>query len=125
MEHNREESLCCGGAAGLTYPEYAGKFSQNLMEEGKAVKVDGMINICPFCHLSLCPIGDQYSFELTDLATLINEAQGGRSYEDKLKKYWGYKDLDKILEASKEYVEKSNFSPEMMKQILPRFFNLS
>lgn len=125
MKHNREESLCCGGAAGLTYPEYAGKFSLNLMEEGKNAKVDGMINICPFCHLSLCPIGHQYPFELTDLATLINEAQGGPTYEDRLTKYWSYKDLDKILEESKEYIKESNFSLEMMKQILPMLFHLS
>ena len=124
MEHNREESLCCGGAAGLTYPEYAGKFSHDLMEEGKAAKVDGMINICPFCHLSLYPLGNQYSFELTDLASLINEAQGGRRYENKLQKYWSYKDLDKILEESKEYIKESNFSQKMMEQILPLLFHL-
>ena len=125
MEHNQEESLCCGSVAGLTYPEYAGKFAQDLMEEGKATNADIMINACPFCHISLCALGDKYSFELTDLAALVNQAQGGYKYPDKLREYWEYKDLEKILEESKEYIEESNLNMEMMKELLPLIFRLS
>jgi len=125
MEHNQERSLCCGSLAGFTYPEYAGKFAQALMEEGKATKADLMINACIFCHVSLCALGNKYPFELTDLTSLVNMAQGGNKYEDKFKKYWGYKDLDKILEDSKECIEASNLNLDLLKQLLPVVFQIT
>ena len=125
MEHNQQESLCCGSLAGFTYPEYAGNFAQALMEEGKATKADFMINACIFCHVSLCGLGSKYPFELTDLTLLVNMAQGGNNYEDKLKKYWGYKNLDKILEDAKECIEASNLDLDLLKQLLPVVFQLT
>jgi len=125
MKHNQEESLCCGSLAGFTYPEYAGKFAQSLMEEGKATKADLMINACIFCHVSLCALGNKYPFELSDLPTLVNLAQGGDKYEDKFRKYWGYKDLDKILVDAKECIEASNLNLDLLKQLLPVVFQLT
>jgi len=125
MEHNQQESLCCGSLAGFTYPEYAGNFAQALMEEGKATKADIMINTCNFCHVTLCALGDKYPFELTDLTSLVNMAQGGNNYEDKFRKYWGYKDLDKILADSKECIEASNLDVNLLKQLLPVVFQLT
>ncbi|MBW2709323.1 MAG: (Fe-S)-binding protein [Deltaproteobacteria bacterium] len=125
MEHNQQESLCCGSLAGFTYPEYAGKLAQALMEEGKAAKVDFMINACMFCHVSLSAFGNRYPFELTVFTSLVNMAQGGKNYEDKLKKYWGYNDLDKILEDAKECIEASNLDLDLLKQLLPVVFQLT
>ncbi|MBL7175537.1 MAG: (Fe-S)-binding protein [Desulfobacteraceae bacterium] len=125
MEHNKEESLCCGGMATTTYPKYGFKFTKVLLEEGKKTNADCMINICSKCHISLCSFKEKYPYELTDIPSLVNEAMGGRRYEDKYKKYWEYKDLDKIIEEAKEYIEASDFSLEEMKKIIPLMFQLS
>jgi Fe-S oxidoreductase len=125
MEHNKEEALCCGGMASIAYPEYGFKFSQALLEEGKKTNADCMINICAKCHTGLCPYEEKYSYELTDITSLVNEAMGGRRYEDKYKKYWKYRDLDKIIEEAKEYIEASDFSLEEMRKIIPLMFQLA
>lgn len=125
MEHIKEESLCCGGLANITHPEAAMKVSQKLLEEAKRTGSDLLVNACPGCHLFLCPFQGGYNYALTHVSVLVNEAMGGREYEDKLAKYWGYRDLDKIVEASKEYIEANGLNLEEMKQMIPVIFGLT
>ena len=125
MEHNREESLCCGSLAGFTYPEYAGRFTMALMEEGKASGADAMVNVCNFCHLTLSSLSNKYDFELTDLVTLVNLAQGGDKYEDKIRTYWRYGDLDQILKDANECINASGLDINVLKQLLPIVFQLA
>ena len=125
MEHIKEESLCCGGLANITYPEYAMKFSHNILEEAKRTGSDLLLSKCPGCLIFLCPFQGGYQYALTDVSILVNEAMGGRKYEDKLAKYWGYRDLDKILGASKEYIEANGLNLEEMKQMIPVIFGLT
>ncbi len=125
MEHNREESLCCGSLAGFTYPEYAGRFTMALMDEGGATGADAMVNVCNFCHLMLCSLSNKYAFELTDLVTLVNLAQGGHKYEDKVRTYWKYGDVDQILKDAKEYIDASGLDMNMLRQLLPIVFQLA
>jgi len=125
MAHNRENSLCCGGLLNITYPQYGIEFAQKLLQEAQKVNVDAMVNLCPGCHGSLCGLGVNYSYELTDLPSLINESLGGKKYENKLKAYWECRDLNKILEKSRSYFEANGFCREEMKEMISLLFNLS
>lgn len=55
MQNNRENSLCCGGGAGLktNNPELADKIAKKRIEQAKAVRVDKIITTCPLCFAHL------------------------------------------------------------------------
>jgi predicted RND superfamily exporter protein len=75
--------------------------------------------------MAFYPFTRQHSFDVKSIATLINESVGGREYEDKLKRYWSYESVEKIIEESKENFQANGYTEEEMKHILPLLFHLS
>jgi heterodisulfide reductase subunit D len=122
MEHNKEDALCCGNRTSITFPRYSYDLCLPLLKEGEKSNADCMINICPGCHTTLCRYEEKYSYELTSLPSLISEAMGGIRYEDKYKKYFTYKNHDKIIEESRDCMEASDFSFEELKNMIPFIF---
>jgi len=122
MEHNRGETLCCGGLANLTNPEMGQKLGQTLIEEAEKTGADYLVDVCPFCQSALYPHLKGHSFGLRDIATLMNESMGGRKYENKLEKYWRCESVDEIIEKSRENFEANGYTTDEMRQILPLIF---
>jgi Fe-S oxidoreductase len=120
-----EETLCCGGLANMTYPPMGQKLGQILVEETLKIGADYIANTCPFCALAFYPYLRQHSFKVKDIATIINEAMGGREYEDKLAKYWKCQSVDEIIEKSRENFEANGYKEEEMRHILPLLFGFS
>jgi Fe-S oxidoreductase len=121
---NKEEDLCCGGLANMTNPPLGQKLGQNLVEETIKIGADYIANTCPFCALAFYPYLRRYAFKMKDISSIINEAMGGKEYEDKLEKYWRCKSLDEIIEKSREYFEANGYKEEEMRQVLPILFGL-
>ena len=124
-ERAEEETLCCGGIANMTYPPMGQKLGQILVEDTLKIGADYIANSCPFCALSFYPYLRQYSFKVRDIATIINEAMGGREYEDKLAKYWRCQSVDEIIEKSRENFEANGYKEEEMRQVLPLLFGFA
>lgn len=118
----KEQNLCCGGIANMTYPPMGQKLGHILVEETEKTGADYIANTCPFCALAFYPYLRQHAFKVKDIATLINESMGGREYEDKLDKYWKCKSVDEIIEKSRENFEANGYREEEMRQILPLLF---
>ena len=59
---------------------------------------------------------------MKDIAVLINEAMGGKEYEDKLEQCWKCESLDELIEKTRENFEANGYPEEMMRQILPHIF---
>ncbi len=121
-KHIKEQNLCCGGIANMAYPPMGQKLGQILVEETIKTGADYIANTCPFCALAFYPYVRRYSFAVKDIATLVNEAIGGREYEDKLAKYWKCKSVEEIIEKSRENFEANGYTEEEMRQILPLLF---
>ena len=121
-ENSKEQALCCGGIANTTYPEMGQKLGQTLVEELVKTKADYIVTTCPFCRLTFYPYARQYSFNVQDIATLINLSMGGREYEDKLEKYWKCDSVDELIEKSREYFEANGYKEEEMRKVLPLLF---
>lgn len=51
MKNNRENSLCCGGGAGLkaNNPELADKIAKKRIKQAKEIGVNKLITTCPLC----------------------------------------------------------------------------
>ena len=123
MKHGKDHPpLCCGGVTNMTYPEIGLQLSQRLIETAGKTKAEDMVNVCPFCNLSLY-LGTKASpYGLTDIGVLINEAMGGKVYEDKLEKCYKCENLDELIALTKENFEANGFMEEEMRNILPLIF---
>jgi len=124
-KENIEETLCCGGLANMTYPPLGQKLGQIMVEETIKVGADYIASTCPFCALAFYPYLRRYPFKVKDIATIINEAMGGRQYEDKLEKYWRCESVDEIIAKSRDNFEANGYTEEEMKNILPLLFPLA
>jgi len=122
MEHNRQDSLCCGGLANITRSEITEPIRRAPLEEAKATGADTLATICNGCQQAFAPFEDQYHLEVRSYISLVAEAIGVR-YEDKFKKYINFGDVDEVIAAAKEYIDASDYSVEEMKRILPEYLN--
>jgi Fe-S oxidoreductase len=121
-EHIKEQNLCCGGIANMTYPPMGQQLGHILVEETIKTGADYIANTCPFCGLAFYPSVRRYSFKVKDIATIINESMGGREYEDKLEKYWCCESVEEIIEKSRENFVENGYTEEEMRHILPLLF---
>jgi Fe-S oxidoreductase len=98
MRDNRENSLCCGGGAGLktNNPELADKIAKKRIEQAKAVKVDKIVTTCPLCFAHLEENSDIQVFEFSHV---VGDALGISPAKTCSKE---------IKEEEKEYGEMSN-----------------
>ena len=119
-----DQFLCCGGIANMTNPPLGQQLGNIMVEEILKIKADYIANTCSFCRLTFYPYEKQHSFEVKDIATLVDEAMGGKEYEDKLKTYWGCKSVDEIIEKSRENFEANGYKVEEMRHVVPMLFHL-
>lgn len=123
MGHIKDDTLCCGGLARINYPEMGEELGNILIEEALKTGADYMASVCPGCEEAFYPHLRKYpDLVLKDIVTLVNEAMGGREYEDKLAKYWKYENIDKIIEESRDIFLEHGFTEEEMRKVLPAFF---
>jgi Fe-S oxidoreductase len=124
-ELGKEQTLCCGGLANMTNPPLGQQVGKMLIDNILKTKADYIANTCSFCRLTFYPYEKQFSFNVKDIATLIDEAMGGKEYEDKMTTYWNCKSVDEIIAKSKENFESNGYKVEEMMHILPMIFHLS
>jgi len=98
---------------------------QVLVEETIKTGADYIANTCPLCALAFYPYLRRYSFKVKDIAAIMNEAMGGKEYEDKLDKYWRCESIDELIEKPRENFEANGYTEEEMRQILPLIFSLT
>jgi heterodisulfide reductase subunit D len=121
MRHNKENTLCCGAAAGLGDTEAAKAFTSQRLNEAKECGADTLVSLCPGCQMSFFPGEFTHGLSVKTLIELVGEAMG-ISYEDKFKKLAMLGDPNKIIEAAKENIEASKYSLEEMQMIVPQIF---
>ena len=124
MAHNRENALCCGGAAQRYYPHIAGAMRRKALDEAQATGAQVMANACQGCHRFFSVIGEDYPFQIKSYITLLAEA-AGHSYEDGLQRYLKLGSLDAILEEARGFVEAGPYSEDEYRHLLPLYFGPS
>jgi Fe-S oxidoreductase len=124
-ELGKEQTLCCGGLANMTDPQLGQQVGKVLIDNIQKTKADYIANTCSFCRLTFYPYEKQYSLNVIDIATLVDESMGGTEYEDKMKTYWSCESVDEIIEKSKENFEANGYTVEEMRHVLPMLFPLA
>ncbi len=110
MSKNREQTICCGAAAGRKQAKVGKAMLRQVLEEAARTGADVMVDACQGCHFQFCPEETEYPFQIENLLTVIGEAMG-ISYEDKLKKFYSYGNVDKIMAETRECLESSPYDP--------------
>jgi heterodisulfide reductase subunit D len=122
MEGSEEQNICCGGGALATYPPIGQQLGQTLIEKVARTGADYVVNVCAGCNFAFFPGLRNHSFVFTDIAALINEAMGGKKYENKLAKYLKCESIDEVIEMSKECFEENGYTEEGMRKTLSFMF---
>jgi len=121
-ELGKDKPLCCGGISNMTYPELGHQLGQVLVDETMKFGADYTADTCPACMFAFYMYLKKYPLNVKDIAVLINEAMGGKEYEDKLEQCWKCESLDELIEKTRENFEANGYPEEMMRQILPHIF---
>lgn len=120
MKNSREFSGNCGGILSISRPEVGGKLIERQMKEAQETGSDVLLNLCGACDRSFSRREANYPFRVTDLVTFLGKAMG-IEYEDKMKKYRSYNDLERVLMEARECFETNGFTMEEIRGFLPRF----
>ncbi len=119
MPRHGKNTVCCGSAAQNYFPHCFEKMRDERLKEAACTNTDMLVDICHYCHEIFADQEQKYSYSIVNYITLITEAMGiGR--EDKFKKYKQWKDVNKILEDAKEFLEDSTYSVPQIKEALKK-----
>ena len=85
MEHNREESVCCGTSCFTNCDSYSKQIRAERLLEAKATGAETLITSCPKCQTHFrCAMtnkgeekGPDIEIEVMDLVNLVTDAMGG------------------------------------------------
>jgi Fe-S oxidoreductase len=85
MEHNREESICCGTSCFTNCDSYSKQIRAERLLEAKATEAETLITSCPKCQTHFrCAMtnkgeekGPDIEIEVMDLVNLVADAMGG------------------------------------------------
>jgi Fe-S oxidoreductase len=117
MAHNRQNALCCGGATTASRPEIGKRLRRAPMDEAKAAGADILATQCSGCHQAYAPLEHAFPFEVKSYVSVMAEALGVQ-HEDKFKKYANYRDLNRVLDESRECVSASDYSEDEIRRFL-------
>lgn len=85
MKNNRENSLCCGGGAGLrtNNPSLAGKIAKERVKQANEIGVSKIITTCPLCFAHM----DEHSdFEIMEFSQVVASGIGLKAEKTKIEK---------------------------------------
>jgi heterodisulfide reductase subunit D len=117
MSDSREKSNCCGGTAWRYNPDYARRLGKKAMDCAAETGADIMATACMLCYMRFYDMAAEYPFDIRDVLSIIGESLG-IEYENKLIKYRGYHDPERVIAEAREYIQASEYSAEEMSCLL-------
>jgi Fe-S oxidoreductase len=121
MRHNRESSLCCGIGSHDKDKQISKELRKRALDEAEETGAHIFATVCTGCHNHFCRVQNSYSFEIIHYMSLLAAAVG-HPFEDKIKKYLQFETINEIMEDAAEFIEKSPYSKQEFKKVLPFFF---
>lgn len=85
MRNNRENSLCCGGGAGLrtNNPELASKIARERIKQASEINVQKIITTCPLCFAHMA---ENSGIEVVEFSQAVAESLGLKAERTKIEK---------------------------------------
>jgi heterodisulfide reductase subunit D len=120
MDHNREDTICCGGFANFTNPDVSRKLRITRLQEAKTAGAQILVSTCTGCQNAFCGGEKNFSIEVLNDTILLGEAMGIR-YEDAFKRYVNHPDLNTVIDEARDYIKSNDLSLDKMRQMVPLY----
>ena len=91
------------------------------MEEAAKTGAQALVDVCQGCLAQFYLEEPSCAFEVQNCLAIIGEAMG-ISYEDKLKKFYRSKDIDKDIAEAREIIEANSYDVGQVSRLANRFF---
>ncbi|MEM2703938.1 MAG: (Fe-S)-binding protein [Candidatus Bathyarchaeia archaeon] len=124
VEVIKGQPLCCGGTPKVALPEVylqtAQVFREVLSKKVAESRSDILTLGCQQCTLAFSPyLTHGLPFAVKSIFEIINEAIGGKEYENRWLKYWKCRNEDEIIEVSRDYFEANGITEGEARKTLP------
>lgn len=114
---NKEDSLCCGGAAWRSNSQVAQALRKTVMDSIRETGAEVLATACQFCYQSFGNAEAGYDYQVRGLIEIIGDALG-ITYENKLERYNRYHDPQRVIEESRDNIVASPYTVEEVYQVL-------
>ena len=121
LQHNRLDATCCGLAAPKDMQD---KMICDRLEETKSAGATLLTSVCVGCVMGFQRHTDKYGLDATNIVSFVSEGLGFNN-EDLMQKYREIGDLDKIIEITRPYIERGEYTLDQAKRLIKRYlFNV-
>lgn len=121
MEHHGSETSCCGSGAVCWFQKSFSQMRDDRLKEADQMGADRLVTVCHYCGQTFGQEEDRFNFKVINYVNLVTEAMGIKR-NDTFKKYSLWRDLDRILSDTNEYIQESPFEKEKIIKVLQTVF---
>jgi len=98
MEHNRHDSLCCGGLANSTFPDVTRRTRKRRLEEARNSGAELVVTSCRSCFGALVGLDSGYPVVASDIV-LLGEAMGIH-HKDTFREILYQRDMAEVIRSA-------------------------
>lgn len=121
MEHSREDALCCGATAMASIGAPGVKFRAQRLKEAEDSGAEIMSLYCPACQSIFAPETPNLPFQVKSIITILGQSMG-IVHDDKLSRYLGYHDHQKVLAEAEGCIKASELPQENLRYFASKYF---
>ena len=113
----------CGPLGLNLVPEAKAALHRRMLQSAKDKRVDILADLYHSCHRDLCGFEGEYPFRILNWTSLLAEALGLESHEDRFKRYRLLKDVRAVLDDAQDFIRANKLDPKTLEEILPNLIN--
>jgi Fe-S oxidoreductase len=121
MENSRGSTLCCGATAMASVGKPGVELRALRLREAQQTGADILSLYCPACQSIFAPEAPNLPFQVQSIITLLGKSLG-IVHEDKLHRYLGYHEPERVLQEAESCIRSSGLPEEKLKAFCSRFF---
>jgi heterodisulfide reductase subunit D len=113
----------CGPLGLNLVPEAKATLHRQMLDSARAKGVGIVADLYHSCHRDLCGFESEYPFRIVNWTSLLVEALGLPSHEDRFKRYRLLQDVQAVLADAQDFIRVNNLDPKALEEILPNLIN--
>jgi hypothetical protein len=121
MENSGKDALCCGGSAMAAVGKPGVDFRTQRLQEAERTGADTMAIYCPGCQSVFASVRPSLSIKVESILTLLGQSLAIFN-EDKLLRYFSYRDGERVLLEAGECLEASELPEAKLRNFLMKYF---
>lgn len=121
MENSREDALCCGATVMASMGSPGLKLRAQRLKQAENSGAEIMSLYCPACQSIFASETPNLPFQVKSIITMLGQSMG-IVHDDKLSRYLGYHDYQKVLAEAEGCVKASELPQEKLRYFASKYF---